>query len=303
MEEIHNRSLITVLVITAILAGCFLFFNFKEESRLKNIEIAEKEFLGNIKKEIESLDLKAKAISVYDVNKNKVVYGKNDGSPIPIASLSKTMTLITILPNINPEDVTSLSSLAISQNGDFGLYKMEKWKIKDLAEYAFMVSANDGIYALAEYWEEKEQKDLIEKMNEKAQRIGMKNASFFNFTGLDFEKDGELKAGALASALDVNLMSVHAYKVSPDIFESSVLAEKNFKSISGFEHFAKNTNVLIPQKEFLFSKTGNTTLAGGNLAVILKTKNENIFAISILGSTTSGRFADMEKIVDVLIDY
>ncbi|MEK7104417.1 MAG: hypothetical protein AAB868_00065, partial [Patescibacteria group bacterium] len=52
----------------------------------------------------------------------------------------------------------------------------------------------------------------------------------------------------------------------------------------------------------LFSKTGLTPLAGGNLTVIYKNKYGHNIAITILGSTSEGRFSDIERIVNMLND-
>jgi D-alanyl-D-alanine carboxypeptidase len=49
----------------------------------------------------------------------------------------------------------------------------------------------------------------------------------------------------------------------------------------------------------LFSKTGYTVLAGGNLTIIFKDKMKHDIAITVLGSTISGRFSDMEKLVNI----
>ena len=79
------------------------------------------------------------------------------------------------------------------------------------------------------------------------------------------------------------------------------MPEINLKSESGFEHNFKNTNILIGKiPNLLFSKTGFTEIAGGNLVVIFKDKGGREIAVTLLGSTFDGRFADMEKIVNIL---
>ena len=101
-------------------------------------------------------------------------------------------------------------------------------------------------------------------------------------------------------------MTMYALKAYPEIFKASVLPEINVKSESGFDHNIKNTNNIIDKiPNLLFSKTGFTPLAGGNLTIIYKNKYEHNIAITVLGSTSEGRFSDIEKIIDTLynLDY
>ena len=73
------------------------------------------------------------------------------------------------------------------------------------------------------------------------------------------------------------------------------------KSESGFYHTIKNTDYILDNiPDILFSKTGFTPLAGGNLVIIYKNEYGHEMAITVLGSTMDGRFTDVEKIVSTL---
>ena len=113
-------------------------------------------------------------------------------------------------------------------------------------------------------------------MNKKAKEIGMNNAIFFNATGLDLN---EKTSGAYASAKDVNIMNERALKMYPKIFLETTFSKIKIKSISGVEHFVENTNIIADKiPNLLFSKTGYTQLAGGNLGIIFRNKeNHEIF--------------------------
>lgn len=252
---------------------------------------------------LQNIPVEAKAVSVYDITENKKIYGKNDETILPIASLAKIMTVIIGLNGHKTDNIVYVSQNAVDQTGDFGIFANEKWKISDVAKFTLVVSANDGAFTLAQNSD-----DFLEKMNSKARKIGMENTSFYNFTGLDLDLEkaglpaGVLtKAGALATAQDVNIMAIYALKTEPKIFSVTTMPEINLKSESGFIHNFKNTNTIINKiPNLLFSKTGNTLIAGGNFTIIFKNKNEHQIAITILGSTLDGRFSDMEKIMDVL---
>src|SRR3989338_2885846 len=199
MTETRNNEglLVFLLFVFALEAILFSAGNFKsnllfiqEEIKIKKIETA-----------LENLPVLAKAVSVYDAEKNKKIYGKNDEVSIPIASLAKTMTIIIALGSLDEQEVISISPEALNQAGDFGLFLHEKWRAEDLARFTLISSANDGAYALGEGEE-----NFLNKMNTKARKIGMERTIFLNLTGLDIDTENP---GVFASATDANIMAVY----------------------------------------------------------------------------------------------
>jgi len=264
---------------------------------------------------------------------------------MPTASLIKTLTILTSLEENGEEKIISLSPDSISQNGDFGLFVNEKWKIGDLAKITMLSSANDGAFALAfdtkdsslikkndanknednkkkedrkndtEYNDNKK-KDFFIKMRKMTEKIGIYDIDFENVTGLDIVKETlnknssdtyslqNLISGATGSAESINKLNLYALATYPRIFETSTLPQLKVMSESGFVHNVKNTNTILSDlPNLLFSKTGNTLLSGGNLSIIFMNKNNHLIAITLLGSTTTHRFSDMQKIIDVLLNY
>jgi len=287
-----NNFLIFISIVLALEAILFSVGNEK-----LNIAFLNKENeLAKVQNILANIPVQAKSFSVYDVTLDKKIYGKDDKTEMPIASLAKIMTVVTALNGNNFENIVSISADAIKQLGDYQFYVNEKFKIGDLAKFILIGSVNDGAFALAEDFGNTE--IFLKKMNEKARKIGMENTFFFNFTGLDID---EGFAGAYASAEDVNIMALYALKAYPEIFGASIMPEINIKSESGFEHNIKNTNTILDKiPNILFSKTGLTPLAGGNLTVIYQNNYGHIIAITVLGSTEKGRFSDMEQIVNLL---
>jgi D-alanyl-D-alanine carboxypeptidase len=287
----ENNFLFFILFILALEAALFSVGNNKLNTTLKN----EENDIKRAQNVLADIPIQAKAISVYDESLDKKIYGKNDEVSLPIASLTKIMTVIIALNNYGIDDTVSISQNALKQDTNYGFLVNEKFKIKDLTEFTLVGSANDGAYALAENID-----NFLEKMNAKAQKIGMKDSSFFNSTGLDIDVK---TTGAYASAQDVNVMAGYALKAYPEIFSVSIMPEINIKSLSGFNHNIKNTDIILDKiPGILFSKTGYTPLSGGNLTIIYKNKYGHNIAITVLGSTQDGRFSDMEKIVDTLYD-
>ena len=290
-----NRQLVIVLAIFALEAIFFSAGNFKLNER----DRLEEERIEKIQVSLNDIPILAKAVSIYNISQNKKIYGKNDDIVLPIASLAKIMTVVIALNSYEPDDVISISQDAVNQAGDYGIFVNEKWKVSDIAKFTLISSANDGAYALSE----NNPDDFLEKINSKAKRIGMEHSYFLNFTGLDIVDKAGLpaQAGAFASATDVNTMAMFGLLSYPEIFSVTTLPEINLKSESGFVHNFKSTNIIVDRiPNLLFSKTGYTEVAGGNLVIIFKDKRREEIAVTILDSTFDGRFSDMEKIMEIL---
>lgn len=284
-----NNFLFVILIIVALEAILFSVGNHKYDLLLQNKENEIKK-IQNI---FSSVPIEAQALSIYDDTLGEKIYSKNDDLQMPLASLAKIMTVAIALNNYKKDDVVLVTPTAFKQEGDYGFYINEKFKVEDLAEITLIVSANDGAYALA-----RGEDAFLDQMNEKARKIGAEKTLFFNFTGLDLNEN---LAGAYATAFDVNTMALYAMKRHEEIFKTSTIPLIKIKSLTGFNHDIKNTNIILDKiPNILFSKTGYTPLAGGNLTIIYKNKNGHDIAITLLGSTYEGRFSDMEKIIETL---
>lgn len=284
-----------ILVVLAILAGFFFYHDYERNEIVKQKqEYQNKKIIENQEK-LDNLTLEARAVSVYNATIHKKIYGKNDTEVLPMASLAKSLSIIVALED-SPEDQVRVSTNDLGELGDNGLYAEELWDKNELAKFSLVVSSNDGVKALGET-----KSNFIDKLNEKSKKIGLTKTYFINGSGLDL-KDGS--GGAYTTADEANKIALFSLRARPDIFKATMEVNPIFKSYSGFEHVAQNTNIIVDKiPNLLFSKTGNTDLAGGNLTIVFKNKHDQVFAVTILGSTQSGRFTDMQKIVSVLEDF
>ena len=291
----ENRAIIVSLILLALAIFFYVSENQKKIEMLKQQELGKQQVLSEIKSKIDGLGFLANAVSVYDIENQKEIYGRNSKIKMPLASLVKTMTVITAFEN-NSEDLIKIKETYLKEEGDSGLVIDEIWNIEDLAKFTLILSSNDGALALT-----REDPYFLKKMNEKAREIGMSNTTFSNVTGLDIFNN---KAGVYGTAFDANIMAIYALKKYPNIFEATIWPDLRLKSETGYTHDIKNTNQIIKQiPQIMFSKTGFTLLAGGNLTVIFKNAYTHEIAVTILGSSMTGRFTDMEKIVNFLYTY
>ena len=255
----------------------------------------------------ENITLEAKAAYVWDINTRQALYNKDADKKLPLASLAKVMTAVTVSDHIPKGAVVTVDRNALRTEGDTGLLSGEQWRLRDLLEFTLLVSSNDGAEALANVASSRETEhastspSFAQSMNEKAREIGLTQSYFSNPSGLD---TSEHESGAYGSARDMARLFEYALKNIPDALEATTYDDVEITSLSGFKHDAKNTNILTNKIPALIaSKTGFTNLAGGNLVIAFEAGPGKQIVIAVLGSTYDGRFTDVEKLVSATLHH
>src|SRR3989344_2030307 len=140
--------------------------------------------------------LAARAAVVYDPVAGRVLFSKNAGESLPLASLTKLMAAHAILSE-HPDDILITISLeALRSEGDSGLRAGEVWGLHDLLILGLVASSNDAMAAAAG----SVGGGVVEAMNRTATRLGLTETYFLNPTGLDLDPE---VSGAYGSARDV----------------------------------------------------------------------------------------------------
>ncbi len=256
------------------------------------------------------LELLARAASVYDVKARKTLFGKNELEVLPLASITKLMTAVTALSLVPDTTYIPISSRAIREEGDSGFKVGDRWLLRDLLKFTLLESSNDGAVAVSEaiggviatstQTADGNRLLFIQKMNEKAQELGLHSTYFLNEDGLDIDKD---HAGAFSSASETTLMLAHALEQFPLVFEETRLNELVLSTEDGGRYSAVNTNKKTDTLPLLIaSKTGYTDLSGGNLVIAFDAGFNHPVIISVLGSTRNGRYSDVEKLLWATLD-
>lgn len=253
----------------------------------------------------QALSLEAKAVYVYDVTGKKVLFEKNSDAVLPLASLTKIMTALTVLDTIPKNSEITIDAEAMKQDGDTGLAVGERWPLDRLLDFTLVVSSNDGASALAlasaaqNHPEPQTEGDrtatFIDAMNAEARKIGLTTLRFTNETGLD-TPDG--RPGGVGSAKEVAGLIQYALSSSPETMEATRHARVSIASET-MVHDAVNTNTIIRSiPGILASKTGYSDLAGGNLAIAYDAGIGEPIIIVVLGSSYDGRFSDMKALLN-----
>lgn len=239
----------------------------------------------------------ARAAYVLDVTSGDVLYEKAALNPMPLASLTKVMTVLVASRVLDPESDIVISQDALASEGDAGLVLGEVWRAQDLIDFTLITSANDGARALARASMEHtgESSDaFVERMNTLASTLGLSQTYFLNETGLDVNTR---VAGAYGSARDVAHLLGYLYQEAGEVVFASSRATHTFVSRSGITHRAENTSSTaghLPGQAI--SKTGFTDLAGGNLGIVAEILVGKPVALVVLGSTREERDRDIETL-------
>lgn len=129
--------------------------------------------------------LSAKACCLIDADSGRVLYGKNEDEPLPMASTTKIMTCILAIENGNLEDTVTFSSYAASMpDVQLNAYSGETFILKDLLYSLMLESHNDTAVAIAEHIGGSVE-GFASLMNQKAGELGLVNTHFVTPNGLD----------------------------------------------------------------------------------------------------------------------
>ncbi len=234
------------------------------------------------------------AILFDKTGKKTILYQKNIKEKLSIASLTKLMSAIIVVENYNLDKIVEISRKAIDAPEEVGrLRPGEKITIRGLLELSLLVSSNDAAQALSEVMGEEK---FIEKMNEKAKKIGLLNTHFVSAHGYEPENQ--------SSAEDLALLTKYSIINCPVIWE--ILGEKQIiikgTDASGGEivHNLNNTNKLILEDYVLGGKTGYTEEAGDTMILAMKTPGivEGNIVLVLLGLGIAERIPRMKNFYD-----
>lgn len=290
MNNKYERSLISVLVVLFVFSA-FMINSYRERvASVERVQNMHDLYVAQAHNLLASTDTEAKSVAVYDFTLNEKLYSKHDQMVLPLASLTKIISVPMALDKA-PTSIV-ISPEAIKAPGDDQLVPGDVWEKYALAKFALVLSSNDATWALIE-----DQLDLLRDMNDKVVRLGAANTYFVNHTGLDINPN---QAGAFGTAEDINILANYAFQAHPDLWQATIHPYVRVASKTR-NYEIQNTNLIVGElPNVLLSKTGYTNLAGGNLTVMFNNKIGHRIGVTLLGSSYHGRFDDMAKIVGVL---
>ncbi len=242
---------------------------------------------------VPALEISAPSGILMERDTGKILYEKESHKKLPPASVTKIMTLLIVLENIDSgkialDDEVTTSEYAAGMGGSqVFLSPGEKMSVDDMLKATFISSGNDSAVALAEHISGSESV-FVELMNQRAKELNMNDTTFKNCTGLDTD-------GHETSAHDIAIMSRELIKHKKIRDYTTTWID----SLRGGAFQLANTNKLIRTYRGITGlKTGSTSIAKFCLSATAERDGMELIAVILSAPSSKERFADASKLLD-----
>lgn len=238
-----------------------------------------------------------KSAVLIEKNSKQVLFENASDEKLPIASVTKLMTILITLEKIEEGSISLDDKVTVSANASgmggsqIFLDADNEYVLGELLKSVIVASANDSSVALAEYIAGSEN-NFVRLMNERAKELKMTNTNYANCTGLPSAEGYSTaydQALLLSAVLDYD--TYHTY--------SSIWYE-DFIHPSGRATQMANTNKLSRYYEgCIGGKTGSTNEAKYCLAVGAKRNDMSLISVVLGADSSQERF----KCASDLLNY
>lgn len=288
-------GIICIACVFSLGFGAVSIHNFRQDTKPESTETVA----DSLPVEKQNIKINAKAGVLMDADTGQVVFEQNGHEELPFASVTKIMTMLLAVEAVESgkaslDDQVSVSEYAASMGGSQMYLEMgETHTLEELLEGIAIVSANDACVAVSEYIAGSEEV-FVEKMNNRAKELGMRDTNFVNTNGLPAQ-------GHVSSAYDIGVMGCELLKY-----------EKARQWISTWQ---KDVRIGLPGKEKDFTlsstnkmlkqyrgangiKTGFTEDAGFCLCASATRDDTSLVAVVLGADTSKSRNAEVAKLLD-----
>lgn len=244
----------------------------------------------------EGLAKQAKSSVIMDYATGKVLFEKDAHEKLPMASITKVMTMLLIMEAIDAgklkfDDKIKTSEYAASMGGSqIFLEPGETMTVMDMLKGIAIASANDACVAMAEHLYGSEEA-FVARMNERAKELGMDDTHFSNCNGLPV-------ANHYSSAHDIAIMSRELLKHDEITKWTSVYSDYLRK---GTDHplWLVNTNKLVRFYQGVDGlKTGYTAEAKYCLSATGKRDGFRVIAVVMGEPNVKVRNAEVSQLLN-----
>jgi serine-type D-Ala-D-Ala carboxypeptidase (penicillin-binding protein 5/6) len=218
----------------------------------------------------------------------EVLAARSADARVPIASITKLMTVLLTVERTKPSDVVTVSRGAAEVGeSSANLHAGDRLTVRELLEAALIQSANDAADALADHVGKGNEAYFVALMNRRARQLGLRNTHYARPDGLD-------APGHVSSAHDVTLLA-RILMHRPLIRQ---IVRQRAASISGGRSLHTWNDLLSTYAGTFGVKTGHTSNAGWNEVAAARRGPVTIYA-TLLGSPDRyERNADLTKLLD-----
>lgn len=238
-----------------------------------------------------------KSAVLIEKNSKQVLYENASHEKLPIASVTKLMTVLLTLEHIDNGSISLDDKVMVSSNASgmggsqIFLDSDNEYVLGELLKSVIVASANDSSVALAEYIAGSEN-NFVRMMNERAKELNMLDTNYANCTGLP-------SAEGYSSAYDQALVLREV--LDYDIYHTySSIWFEDFTHPSGRTTQMANTNKLSRYYDgCIGGKTGSTNQAKYCLAVGAKRNDMGLISVVLGADSSQERF----KYASDLLNY
>ena len=217
-------------------------------------------------------------VVLINVTDNSVVTGNYDSEKVSIASISKLMTIYTVLrANQNFDEILTVQSKLSNHTR---LSKGMKLTRGDLVKLSLIHSDNLAAVTLSEYFPGGKEM-FITAMNKNAKELGMHDTVFYEPTGLDANNSSTLRDIAILTNAASNFATFREAARTENLV---IHATKGNKQIS---IHANPTSKLFGKDGIITIKTGFTNAAGFCITLLLLNDDHKLYNLVILGAKSS----------------
>ncbi|MCY0877641.1 MAG: D-alanyl-D-alanine carboxypeptidase [Firmicutes bacterium] len=238
----------------------------------------------------------AKAAELLDGYSGRVLYAKNADKELPMASVTKLMTLYLAVQAINRKEIALNELVPVSEeayrvNGSqIWLEPGERLTVDQLLKGIAIGSANDAAYALGEYIAGSNEA-FVEEMNRTAKALGMTHTHFVNPHGL-YAPDH------YTTAHDLGLLALKAVRQPLLLHYTAMWEDRSIRNGKGGHLWLINHNRLLRQYPGMDGlKTGYTSQAGFCMVATAKRGATRMIAVVLGAPSSKARFEDASTLL------
>lgn len=248
--------------------------------------------------------VRAKAMFCMDCSSNKVMLAKNTSEPLPIASITKLLTAMVVIDNMNLDSVLEVpDDIKQVERHVVGLRAGDLLTVRDLLHGMLIESGNDCAEVLARGYPKGGRAGFISAMNRKAGLLHASQTTIYTPSGLDMKfllgrKDGRSLATRkpnTATAEEVAVIAREAFKY-PLIREISSMKSYTMRTRNQPARdypLASNDRLLHKNLPIAGAKTGYTGMAGKCIVALFKDQKSDYIVVVL---NTPHHFKAAERI-------
>lgn len=243
-------------------------------------------------------NLTATSAILVEANTGKILFSRNEARRIPIASLTKIMTMYLTMEAIENNRITYNTMVRTTPNS-YGVEGSsvylnidEEFPLKDMLYAIEVRSANDATVAVAEAISGSEGA-FVDLMNQKANELEMYDTYYKDSTGLT-------DVGHYSTVKDLAIITRALINDYPEVFTFSSTLEREFREPEhrDYQYMVNRNNLLNYYNGANGLKTGFTTAAGYCLVGTAQRGALSLLAIVTGEPDNNHRVAEVAYLLD-----